>query len=40
LQEFKDAIKKQHNDNEHAKEYFKWIEAVEIYKQSLTKKQK
>lgn len=32
LQEFKDAIKKEHSDNEHAKEYFNWIKKVETYK--------
>jgi hypothetical protein len=32
LQEFKDAIKNEHKDNEHSKAYFKWIEAVEGYK--------
>ena len=32
LKEFKDAIKKEHNDNKYSKEYFKWIEAVEVYK--------
>lgn len=31
MQEFKDKIKKTHNENEFAKGYFKWIEAVETY---------
>ena len=34
LQEFKEAIEKEHSDNDHSKAYFKWIEAVENYKQS------
>ena len=39
LQEFKEAIKKEHKNNEHSKDYFKWIEAVESYKK-LTNKTK
>jgi len=35
LQQFKDKIKEKHGNNEFAKGYYKWIGAVEIYKNSL-----
>ncbi len=35
MEEFKSKIKETHGDNDFAKGYYKWIEAVEIYKNSL-----
>lgn len=34
-QQFKDKIKEKHGNNEFAKGYYKWIESVENYKNSL-----
>jgi hypothetical protein len=39
LEEFKEKIKEKiketHNDNEYAKQYFKWIESVENYMEAV-----
>jgi hypothetical protein len=34
LQEFENKVKKTHDDNDFAKGYFKWIEAVKKYKET------
>jgi hypothetical protein len=34
MSQFKENVKATHNDNEHAKAYFAWIERVEKYKNS------
>jgi hypothetical protein len=31
IEEFELKIKETHNDNQHARDYFKWIERVKIY---------
>jgi hypothetical protein len=34
LQKFENKVKKTHDDNNFAKGYFKWIEAVKKYKKT------
>lgn len=36
MEEFKAKVRKEHGDNDYAKGYFKWIESVELYKNSLS----
>jgi hypothetical protein len=34
LEEFESKIKETHGDNEHAQDYFKWIEKIKFYKKT------
>ncbi len=36
MEEFKAKVRKEHGDNDYARGYFKWIESVELYKNSLS----